>query len=304
MGSIKGFNVGVVVSLGDMELALDYMNNPEIFKPDIDSILKEKHLDASDDEELALPSCLLMSDNAVENIEEDEDELVIDIDQDDEYFEEVDNDNSNEEIDISTDDTEDEESGDGEDDEYTIDIDELDNDTDEIDTGYFEEYEDKQEEENTINKSIKTVDIRQNNAVKNDIGTRVKKHDREAKSQRELELERKLDMALHKLNSVENKVLGLAKNNKQQIEVKQKQAKNIINTKKNDNKQKSNYDVYNKMDIEALYKYIKDYMSKLGVKRNVIDRAILEKEFGKDNIWKMINKNYLIRVGNGLTIGR
>ena len=58
------------------------------------------------------------------------------------------------------------------------------------------------------------------------------------------------------------------------------------------------------MDIEALYKYIKDYMSKLGVKRNVIDRAILEKEFGKDNIWKMINKNYLIRVGKGLTIGR
>ena len=42
MVGLGGFNVGVSISLGDMETALDYINNAEIYRDDIEELKRQR----------------------------------------------------------------------------------------------------------------------------------------------------------------------------------------------------------------------------------------------------------------------
>lgn len=71
---MKGFNVGVIVSLGDMELALDYLNDEASFEPDIDIYKRERMAvkNSSDNQ------CLTGQEEPILEIEEDEEDFDID----------------------------------------------------------------------------------------------------------------------------------------------------------------------------------------------------------------------------------
>lgn len=45
-----GFNVGAIISLGDMETALDYLHNEEMFRPEIDDYVAEKSVKAQEEQ--------------------------------------------------------------------------------------------------------------------------------------------------------------------------------------------------------------------------------------------------------------
>lgn len=65
-----------------------------------------------------------------------------------------------------------------------------------------------------------------------------------------------------------------------------------------------NYDTYTAMSIDKLYETVKKFMLDTGVKKSTIELSELDKKFGANNIRKLIQKSYLIKIGKGVTIGR
>lgn len=62
--------------------------------------------------------------------------------------------------------------------------------------------------------------------------------------------------------------------------------------------------VYDAMEIDALYKEVKTYLVNRGVNKKLIELTELSERFGEQNIKKLIKKSYLILIGKGVTIGR
>lgn len=83
-------------------------------------------------------------------------------------------------------------------------------------------------------------------------------------------------------------------NNKQQDKVKNNS--DIIRVK--------NIKTYSEMTDESLYNHIKTFLIKSGVSKAPVDLKICIDKFGKDNIRKMLDKSYIVKIGNGVTIGR
>ena len=67
---------------------------------------------------------------------------------------------------------------------------------------------------------------------------------------------------------------------------------------------KAEIEKYNSMTIDSLYKEVKDFMIKNGVKRCPVALDILNKKFGDKNIARLVRTSYLIILGKGVTIGR
>lgn len=65
----------------------------------------------------------------------------------------------------------------------------------------------------------------------------------------------------------------------------------------------SKYDKYTVMKDEELYKYVKAFLIKHGVKQKPVDIEIVNNEFGALNIQKLIKKCHLIKTGKGVTVG-
>ena len=61
---------------------------------------------------------------------------------------------------------------------------------------------------------------------------------------------------------------------------------------------------YDMMDVEALYGEVRKFLKLHNIDRKIIDIKILENEFGRANIKKLIVKSYLISIGKGVTVGR
>lgn len=64
------------------------------------------------------------------------------------------------------------------------------------------------------------------------------------------------------------------------------------------------YEKYSQLDIDALYAEVRKFLKKHNVEKKIVDIKILEDEFGKPNIKKLILKSYLISIGKGVTVGR
>lgn len=61
---------------------------------------------------------------------------------------------------------------------------------------------------------------------------------------------------------------------------------------------------YDGLEIDALYEAVKVFLKKHNIERKLIDKKVLEDEFGEQNIHKLIIKSYLISMKKGVTIGR
>lgn len=64
------------------------------------------------------------------------------------------------------------------------------------------------------------------------------------------------------------------------------------------------YTDYSVLDIDELYKEVRGYMMRSGVKKNVINRKDLDDKFGAQNIHKLLMRSYLISIGKTVTMGR
>lgn len=64
------------------------------------------------------------------------------------------------------------------------------------------------------------------------------------------------------------------------------------------------YKYYAGLDIDALYDEVKLFLKKHNIEKKLIDRKILEAEFGTANIHKLMLKSYLISMKKGVTIGK
>lgn len=61
---------------------------------------------------------------------------------------------------------------------------------------------------------------------------------------------------------------------------------------------------YDEMTIESLYSHVKKFLVQSGVGKKLIEVSVLNSKFGEANIKRLIKKSYLILIGKGVTIGR
>ena len=60
---------------------------------------------------------------------------------------------------------------------------------------------------------------------------------------------------------------------------------------------------YSNMKEKDLFQEVKKFLMEKDIAHNTVDIKILEDEFGKNNIVKLVIGNYLILMGKGVTIG-
>jgi len=73
---------------------------------------------------------------------------------------------------------------------------------------------------------------------------------------------------------------------------------------KTPDKKATNYDKYTILSPDALYKQVKIYMISLNVKEKPVEIELLNQKFGEQNIRRLIQKSYLIKIGKGVTAGK
>lgn len=307
---MRGFNVGVTVSLGDMELALDYVNNPDLFMPDIKEIVESKNRAANIVEDSPTYEDYIQS-RYYEDLDgsDESDDIVIDMESDEYYMQD------DEELEENTRDN------------LVGHTDVEDKPVEEAPAGRGILLEQSNEEDSsTVVKPVygettgKVISI--------DTKTRGKSP---GKSLRELELEKEILEAKIKLEKLTRgitgdggqvKELNVARNTStkevEQVDKSKRVAKK--RTVKASEKlgvggkgSEDGNDIqiradrikeYSYMDVDALYDRVKIFLDSQGVKKNIINRGLLDTEFGKDNIQKLIKKSYLILIGKGVTMGK
>ena len=61
---------------------------------------------------------------------------------------------------------------------------------------------------------------------------------------------------------------------------------------------------FDSLSETKLYELVKKYLLLKKVNQNLVDIGILNRQFGENNIKKLIKKSYLIKLGNKVTIAR
>lgn len=112
-------------------------------------------------------------------------------------------------------------------------------------------------------------------------------------AEKELELKRK--EILEKQNKIEER--------KYESEINEKRYKleSVIKQPVKENRS-SNVD-YSSLEIDVLYKEVKTFMVKNGVQQKPISLELLNNKFGSNNILRLLKRNYIIKIGKGVTIG-
>ena len=326
MSAVFGFNVGSVISLGDMEKTIDYISENSDKKEDannIDEITERFML-----KDLPQPITTDIIDikkeiNELDDNGDDIDEFDIDDSEFDEMF--------------------------GDDDEYE---DEYSEETEEeIETAVVDKddllkrlkEETKLEDRQRIvgNKYTEPID----NKDKKDSSTKMGEDNEIARLKKQLEKERELREEAERIIKEKQKSellkeleLERSKSNelKEQLnkekarddtlereklrekriaELKAKKRKELIEKKKREilndrvkqasaKKAVDKTNIYDTMEIEALYSEVRKYMGSLGIDKSIVDVKLLNEKFGSSNIRKLILRSYLISIGKGVTIGR
>lgn len=108
-------------------------------------------------------------------------------------------------------------------------------------------------------------------------------------------------------NSVKNvKTNDIWGNGDTHVEDINKAVRRVEETKPVNNireEQKSSSSNYNEMDIKALGNVVKEYMIKSGAKSHLISIDVLEEQFGRQNINRLVLKGILIKTSKGVTMG-
>lgn len=60
---------------------------------------------------------------------------------------------------------------------------------------------------------------------------------------------------------------------------------------------------YSELDIKSLYREVKQFMIANGVNSGLVPIETINNKFGDDNVRRLLNKCYIIKVGKGATIG-
>lgn len=91
---------------------------------------------------------------------------------------------------------------------------------------------------------------------------------------------------------------------KQQESLKVKQKKEIIKQLDSKTRRELEIEKFNKMAPDVLVKYVEKYLISKNIKKELISISNLNERFGKGNVKRLIQKGYLIRYGNQITIGK
>lgn len=331
---MRGFNVGVTMSLGDIELAIDYLNERKLVQRDI------LNTDESDQECVLITDDLEVTNNIVRDGIEIEIEEFEDVgdgfeDEGDELeYEEFEFDD--EEIWGDEEVWEDEEvqSEDGEveldDNEDYFEIEETVLDNTEIGLEDSENWEgdcntkfhdaqlnrglnigkkDNQLSiENRVNSEMER-EVNQSNKVI-DINRSTTRRDENNRDNVINALDNEEEMLIRRLKEIELKKIKLDTENKK-MGVVAGQGSNKIDTltKIRDVKEKErngglSVEDYSAMKVDVLYREVRTFMRMMGVDKAIIPKKELEKQFGANNIRRLILKSYLILMGKGVTIGK
>lgn len=340
---MRGFNVGVTVSLGDMELALDYINNEEHFMPDIEKykIRRRKNgercmevTDKSDEEVKdiresvgerlkGIPGLGYSVREDYRNNEDIENDSDIDeeyLDNSEDYFEDdfVDGADFKDEYTEEYEDEYIEEYGDEYIEEHEDEYEEFEDNWDEYmeDDGENEYIEDEHVEDgdNYFEDGKKEVEPLDNiEDTKEEfleseieVGNTARKADRRITMGSTIRVKTK---ASSKAEMKDNQEIQMNKKiQEMEQEIKRLKALSKSNIQKNNaglqEGSMKDTDKYDSLDIDALYNEVKAYMNKMGVGRSLMNRKQLEDEFGQENVKRLLLKSYLITLGNRVTIGR
>lgn len=310
------FNIGQLISLGDLELALDYINNREIIGDDIKKKLGKKEVvkqeetvqesvKAEDKLEVAMQTTAAVEEVTVE----DELEVEGDIEEDD--FEVEGDIEDEDDIEVG---------GDIEEDDFDVEGDiEIEDDTeDEYEMNIEEEEPVKREEykANVVKPAAQQfsgnvqqqTDVKIQSKADNVVSIEAHRHTKLVSdavrptnaynqlaktSDKKLESHRKVVIPVNRSGGVRAH---------QQVESRYRQVEN--NTQRLEpNYNQSKIDLYSSMDEKALYREVRKFLEERNVRKAPVERSVVEKEFGKENIDKLIKRGYLVCIGRGITIG-
>lgn len=342
MIGFSGFNVGVNISLGDMETALDYINNGSVYKDDIEKLrLQRKSVGITtviesnklmDEEETVLSNGI--TDESYDTSVDYEDNDYDDNDcEDNELFDDeaIEDEELDEELDDEF------EGGELEDDDFDSYFDDED------------EYEDDEDEEvaeyvetvyNTVVKSAREIELeRQLEELKRAEEERLRRQREEEAKLEQLRLQEERERQLEeqikavqmnreaaKINAnktLENgggtSVKESAKGNVQRGAGGRSRVDSAISNTSNSGASnrgksakhgerlvgKSSVGIdYSSLEIEALWIEVRKFMLSNGVQSKLISKKLVEDKFGASNIKKLYLKGYLIPFGSKLTIGK
>ena len=312
MAAVFGFNVGAVISLGDMEKTIEFISENS------DEITDNKSVDNIDEKFMlkSLPQPITVN-SIIEKNEIDEEEFELD----DSDFDNILGDEYSE-------------------DEYEDTKDVKINKTDLLiklqkekeDRDKQAEYNERQSElikqkdliEDSEERLRKAKEVESNilkqeqdNHEIEELKRQLEKERRAREKAEELAKEKQKANLLSEINAEKDKSAKLAEKLREEklAQLRENKRKEIIEKKKKEmlnekikqaslEKDKNNVNLYDTMEIEALYSEVRKFMSSLGVNRSIVDTKTLEDKFGKQNIKKLILKSYLISIGKGVTVGR
>lgn len=315
MAALFGFNVGAVISLGDMEKTIEFISenseNVTENKSNTENIAEKFMLKD-------LPQPITVNNVNIRNeLREQDDEDAFEIDdsdfddvlgEDEEYEEEIQNTKVNK-IDLL---------------EQLKKEKEL-KERQETEIKRQDEIKRQQELRNTEQEKLKHEKEKEELRLKreqenNEIVALKKQLEEERKAREraeELAKEKQKTELLKELETEKEKSAKIAARLREEKikELKEAKRRELIAKKKKEmlnkkaaqvakEKPKAEVNIYDTMEIESLYTEVRKFMSSLGVSRSIVDTKTLDDKFGKHNIRKLILKSYLISIGKGVTIGR
>ena len=339
MIGFSGFNVGVNISLGDMETALDYINNGSVYKDDIEKLrLQRKSVGITtiiesnkliNEEETVLSTGI--TDESYDTSLDYEDNDYEDNDYEDNKFfddEAIEDEELDDEF----------EGGELEDDDFDSYFDDEDEYEDDED-----EYEVAKYVENVYNNAVKSareIELeRQLEELKRAEEERLRRQREEEAKLEQLRLQEERERQLEeqikavqmnreaaKINAnktIENgggtSVKESAKGNVQRgaggrsrvdsaiINASNSEASTRGKSAKHGERLVGNSSGgidYSSLEIEALWTEVRKFMLSNGVQSKLISKKLVEDKFGASNIKKLYLKGYLIPFGSKLTIGK
>lgn len=326
MIGFSGFNVGVNISLGDMETALDYINDGSIYKEDIEKLRMKRQATKDTtvielEAEVGIKEPVTLKDYNNDHYEEDTDLNEYDYeDEEDDDFDSY----------FDEEDTE-------EDEEFDFGDEEL--DFDEEDGGYgdeeciSEEYNDgtKSERELELERQLSELKGAEEKRLKQEKVNQGKLEQLNLQRERERKLEEKINGIKQQRDEelIKNKGIEAGEGGNNAKETKDRSTKSnkgtVVNggstgTSVSNNKPPSSVASgkhgerlvnanrtgvdYSILEIDALWAEVRKFMLSNGVQSKLISKKLVEDKFGANNIRKLYLKGYLIPFGSRLTIGK